>query len=230
VSYAGRPPFVWRVDPVPSSSWEYTAHMKRRSKLVGLVAAVAVMLGGLFVITLGAAPGASAATARQLNYSFQWQQNGFYCGPAATRIALSARGLYFSQNYLAGQLGTTTAGTNSAFDTTRVLNRLGSTSFYETKMIPGNLANQAQINRLQWDIVFDIDRNYPLVANVVGTAFDTDGDRHGYGGGHYLAVVGYRDGGWTAKIADSADAQRVGWYWMSTTRLANWIAARGYSA
>jgi hypothetical protein len=203
---------------------------RKRVKLGRWLAIGAVMLGGLTAVTVGAVSAASAATTKTLNYSFQWQETGYYCAPAATRIALTARGYYYSQSWLAGQLHTTVNGTNSAYDTTRVLNSAGHTAFYETKMIPGNMANQAQINRLQWDVKFDIDRGFPIVANIVGTAYDTDGDMHRYSGGHYLTVVGYRDDGWTVKIADSADAHHVGWYWMSTTRLANWIAARGYSA
>lgn len=65
-----------------------------------------------------------------------------------------------------------------------MLNNAGRTGFYETKWIPGNSATQAEINRLHWDVLYDIDRGYPIVANVVGSAMDTDGDWHSYGGGH----------------------------------------------
>ncbi|MBV1855563.1 C39 family peptidase [Catellatospora tritici] len=191
---------------------------------------IAIALIALTASTASALGAATPASAGELGYEFQWQQNGYYCGPAATRIALTARGYYYTQDYIASQLGTTTNGTNSAADTTRVLNSLGGTGFYETKWIPGNSATQAEINRLQWDVVYDIDRNYPLVVNVVGSAMDTDGDWHTYSGGHYLAVTGYSNDGWTVKIADSADANGYGWYWMSTDRLAHWIALRGYSA
>jgi hypothetical protein len=194
------------------------------------LAAVAVLLSALFVTTVSAASPAAADTSRVLDYEFQWQQNGWYCGPAATRIALTARGFYYSQDFLAGQLGTTTDGTASAYDTTRVLNNQGSTGFYETKMIPGDYATQDQIDRLHWDVLYDVDRNYPIVANIVGSAMDTDGDYHSYWGGHYLTVVGYSNDGWTVKIADPADANGYGWYWMDTIRLAHWIAGRGYSA
>ncbi len=202
----------------------------RSIRPVRLLALITVILSGALLAALGTASPAAAAASRQLGYEFQWQQNGYYCGPAATRIALTARGRYYSQDYIAQQLGMTTNGTNSAYDATRVLNNLGSTSFYETKMIPGYSATQAEVNRLHWDMVYDVDRNYPIVANVVGTAMDTDGDWHSYWGGHYLTVVGYSNDGWTAKIADPADANGYGWYWMSTTRLAHWIALRGYSA
>lgn len=111
-----------------------------------------------------------------------------------------------------------------------MLNNAGRTGFYETKWIPGNSATQAEINRLHWDVLYDIDRGYPIVANVVGSAMDTDGDWHSYGGGHYLVITGYSNDGWRVKVADSADANGYGWYWMETTRMAHWIAARGYSA
>ena len=205
--------------------------MKQHSARLGrLLALVAVVLGGFFT-TVGTAPPASASASKVLGYQFQWQENGYYCGPAATRIALTALGKYYSQNYLAGRLGTTTNGTNSAADTTRVMNELGGyPQFYATKWIPGNMATQQEINRLQWDVNYDINHGFPIVANVVGSAMDTDGDWHTYNGGHYLTVVGYSDDGWTVKIADPADANGYGWYWMTTTRLAHWIAARGYSA
>jgi hypothetical protein len=58
-----------------------------------------------------------------LRYDHQAQTNGYYCGPAAVRNALSAAGVDRDQDSLATQLGTTFAGTNSAEDTTRVLPR-----------------------------------------------------------------------------------------------------------
>ena len=200
-----------------------------RRRLGRMLVTAAAMLATGVGVALPAAP-ATAAASRVLSYEFQWQQNGYYCGPAAVRMALTARNYWYSQGYIAGQLGTTTAGTNSAADTTRVLNGLGNTGFYETKWIPGWSATQAEINRLQWDVVYDIDRNYPLVVNVVGSAMDTDGDWHTYNGGHYLVITGYSDDGWTVKVADSADANGYGWYWMTTARMAHWIAMRGYSA
>jgi hypothetical protein len=203
----------------------------RNSLRVGRLATVlTVVLAGLIGAAVVPASPAMAAATKTLAYEFQWQQNGYYCGPAATRIALTARGYYYTQGYIAGQLGTTVNGTNSAAETTRVLNGLGNTGFYETKWIPGSSATQAEINRLQWDMVYDIDRGYPIVANIVGTAVDTDGDAHSYSGGHFLTVIGYADDGWTAKIADPADANGYGWYSMTTVRLAHWIGLRGYSA
>src|SRR4051794_2125609 len=39
-----------------------------------------------------------------LSVDYQVQQTGYWCGPAATRIALSARGVYRSQSQLAAEL------------------------------------------------------------------------------------------------------------------------------
>jgi hypothetical protein len=162
-----------------------------------------------------------------LGYDYTAQQNYYYCAPAATRMALTAMGQTPSQDDVAKQLGTTEAGTKSAEDTTRVLNSMGGKD-YHTVSIPGSLAKPREMDRLQADIVRALSDGRPVVANVKGSAVDTDGDLHSYEGGHYLTVTGYGDDGRLAKIGDSAD--RYGEYWMTTIALANWIAERGYSA
>ena len=167
---------------------------------------------------------------KMLNYDFQWQPNFYYCGPAATRIAMSARGLVLSQDALATALGTTVNGTNSAADITRVLNGLGNTGIFKSRFIRGSLATQADIEQLKVDVLNTVGTNNPIVANIAGTATDSYGKTHSYPGGHYLTVVGYSDSGDTVKIADPADSYGTGWYMMSTVTLANWIATRGYSA
>lgn len=178
-----------------------------------------------------AGPTAPAApAAKELAYQFRWQENYYFCGPAAARIALTARNLYPSQSQIANSLGTTVNGTGSAADTTRALNALGNTSFYKSRFIPGALATQAEIDRLRADVVNAIINGYAVVANIAGYTTDTNGTVHSYLGGHYLTVVGYVDGGQTVKIADPADALGRGWYLLSAAKLANWIAQRGYSA
>jgi hypothetical protein len=165
-----------------------------------------------------------------LSYQFQLQPNDYYCGPAATRIALTARGHSLTQDQIAADLGTTTSGTNSAEDTTRVLNSVNGTNFYHTTSIPGSSAIPAEMDRLQADVVHAISNGYPIVANIMGYALDTTGTSRGYGGGHYVAVVGYSDNGRTVKIADPANVNGDGTYWMSTINMANWMATRGYSS
>lgn len=168
-------------------------------------------------------------TSKVLDYDYEAQINGWYCGPAATRIALTARDRTPSQDEVASALGTTMNGTNSADDTTRGLNSLAKTNFYQSTFIPGT-PSPAQMDRLQADVVHAISNGYAVVANIVGSATDVDGGWHAYDGGHYLTVVGYRDNGRTVQIADPAFVNGVSSYWMTTIDLANWMATRGYSA
>jgi hypothetical protein len=172
----------------------------------------------------------AAKQAAQVRFGYQEQSTFYFCAPAATRIALSARGHAPSQQDLARSLGTTVNGTDSAHETTRVLNGVNGTDFYRTRSIPGPTATPAQMDRLQADVVRALSHGYPVVANIKGTAADVTGKPHAYEGGHYLTVVGYRDQGRTVQIADPFDPSNGGTYWMSTIALANWIAERGYSA
>ncbi|WP_425413647.1 C39 family peptidase [Micromonospora inyonensis] len=164
-----------------------------------------------------------------LDIQYQEQTTFYYCGPAATRIALTARDVVRSQDDLARRLHTTEAGTNSAEDTTRVLNDLVGRDVYRTRTIPGGAATPAQMDRLQADVVRAVGSGYAVVVNIAGSATDVAGGWHSYPGGHYLTVVGYRDNGRTVKIADPANAA-AGSYWMTSISLAHWAATRGYSA
>ncbi|MER7333071.1 MULTISPECIES: C39 family peptidase [unclassified Micromonospora] len=167
--------------------------------------------------------------AKSLDYDYQAQTTFYNCGPAAVRHALSAAGIDRSQDQLAGPLGTDEMGTDSAEDTTRVLNATVKGDPYRTRMIPGGAATPAQMDRLQADVVAAITAGRGVVVNVAGSATDTDGGWHSFPGGHYIAVVGYQDEGRLVKIADSANPATAS-YWMSTIDLANWAATRGYSA
>ncbi|MGC4749719.1 C39 family peptidase [Micromonospora sp. DT201] len=163
-----------------------------------------------------------------LDYDYEAQNTYYNCGPAATRNALSATGIDRTQEELGAEMGTTEMGTNSAEDTTRVLNAEVKGSPYQTRMFAG-APSPAQMDQLQADVVKAITEGRGVVANVVGDATDTDGGWHSYGGGHYIAVVGYKDNGRTVRIADSANPADPS-YWVTTIDLANWIASRGYSA
>ncbi|QLQ35021.1 C39 family peptidase [Micromonospora robiginosa] len=167
-------------------------------------------------------------SSRTLDYDYQAQTTYYYCGPAAVRNALSANGIERSQDTLAVALGTTEMGTNSAEDTTRVLNQQVKGNPYRTRMIPGS-ATRAQIDQLQADVVRAVSNGRAVVSNIVGDATDTNGGWHSFPGGHYIAVVGYKNDGRTVRIADSADPSLPS-YWVSTIDLANWMATRGYSA
>ncbi|MEH1101459.1 C39 family peptidase [Micromonospora sp. CPCC 205561] len=164
-----------------------------------------------------------------LKYDHQVQSTFYNCGPAAVRHALSAAGVARSQSALGAQLGTDEMGTDSAEDTTRVLNATVKGDPYRTRMIPGGAATPAQMDRLQADVVAAVTDGRGVVVNVAGSVTDTDGGWHSFPGGHYIAVVGYQDEGRLVKIADSANPATAS-YWVSTIALANWAATRGYSA
>ncbi len=178
-----------------------------------------------------AKPAASKSpSSKVLDYDYAAQTTYYYCGPAAVRNALSATGVKSTQDALAADLGTTEMGTNSAADTTRVLNEMvEGDNPYRTRMISGGSATSAQIDRLQADVVKAVAAGRGVVANIAGDATDVNGGWHSFPGGHYIAVVGYRNDGRTVRIADSADPSLPS-YWVSTITLAHWTATRGYSA
>lgn len=182
----------------------------------------------------GAAPSPTTAAAvpaqLDLKYQFAWQENYYFCGPAATRIALTARGMYPSQSEVAQALGTTVNGTNSSDDTTRALNQYTASGFYTAHFIRGQAATDADVAALKQAVLNAVGKGYAVVANIAGSTVDDSGHGHSYPGGHYLTIVGYRDGGDTVKIADPADATGVGSYTLSTRKMADWIALRGYAA
>lgn len=181
-----------------------------------------------------AAPAKPAApafpAAKQLNYQYQGQINFYYCGPAATRIALSAHGHSLSQDEVASKLGTTINGTPSAVDTTRVLNSIDGPNTYHTTDVPHKNVTAKQTERFRADVMRAINNGNPVVANIAGTATDTLGGTHSYDGGHYVTVVGYADDGHTVLIADPADMVADGSYWMSTGDVTTWMGTHGYSS
>lgn len=158
---------------------------------------------------------------------YQAQPNFYYCGPAATRMALSALGRPLPQDEVAQRLGTTQAGTDSALDVTRVLNELTGDA-YRTTEIPDTTAKPDEVHRLREDIRHALAQGRAVVANVGGTTVDIDGTPHSYEGGHYLALVGYRPQDDLLRVADPAAPKRE--YWLAVPKVANWIAERGYSS
>jgi len=228
-----------------------------KMKTVGGLAAAIIGLTGLFSAALDTTP-ASAATpttaataaaapvttpasadpapatsdhstaSKQLALNYQPQPNFYWCGPAAARNALTTTGHDITMADLAHQMGTTEAGTNSANDITAALNKVtGSDTYHTTELANPTISGQ-QADTVKHDIITTIDDNRAVVANIAGTATDTDGTTHSYQGGHYIAIHGYRDNGNQVEIADSANPNTAH-YWINTTDLANWMATRGYS-
>ncbi|PTA47080.1 C39 family peptidase [Micromonospora sp. RP3T] len=203
-----------------------------------IVAGIAATAGGIAgpAIAAQATPAERAAAVvadrksgeRELGVRYEAQPNFYFCGPAAARNALSVQGKNIDVAAMAKEMGTTEAGTNSINDITPVLNKETGKDVYRSTEIPVDKAGD-KVDKLRADVVRAVDDGRAVVANIAGTATDTDGTVHSFEGGHYISVVGYRDGGKVVTIADSANPDQAS-YRMDVEALAHWIASRGYSS
>lgn len=82
-----------------------------------------------------------------LSISFQTQQNDYYCGPAAVRMLLAATGKYYTQDYIAGQIGTTVNGTGFGASFINPINSLSSGTGFSFNLVWGasDLKNRSVI-------------------------------------------------------------------------------------
>ncbi|MFF0822651.1 C39 family peptidase [Micromonospora haikouensis] len=211
----------------------------RRTALT--VAGIAATAGGIAgpALAAQAAPAERAAASvqaerrpageRQLDVRYEAQPNFFYCGPAAARNALSVQGKNIDVDTMAKEMGTTEAGTNSINDITPVLNKETGRNAYHSTEMPADKVDGKRVEKLRADIVRAVDDGRAVVANIAGTATDTDGVSHSFEGGHYISVVGYSEGGKTVTIADSANPDQAS-YRIDVDALAHWIASRGYAS
>lgn len=172
----------------------------------------------------------SAPAWRVLSVDYQIQETGYWCGPAATRVALSARMIPPSQAALAAQLPTDTNGTDWIGQVTATLNaRLGG-AHYKTTEMPNDPPTGAQRDRLWNDIVISIDNNYPVVTNIVAPASNHPPGYPNYTIYHYFTVIGYNPDTREVYIADSANFGGNQLYWLSFDQLATLIPPKGYSS
>jgi Peptidase_C39 like family len=213
---------------VASAEEAHTAAVSRVAAEPGASAApVEVTRDGSRVHTKPTDVGAS----KTLEVDYQVQETSYWCGPAATRIALSARMAAPSQADLAAQLGTTENGTDDIKQVTGVLNANLGTNAYESKYLPNDPPSQEQKDLLWNDIVHGIDDNHPLVTNIVAPPGNQPPgyppDQTIY---HYFTVIGYDEANKTVLIADPASFGGNQIYWLSFDQLASLIPPKGYSA
>ncbi|MFF5173881.1 C39 family peptidase [Micromonospora sp. NPDC000089] len=166
---------------------------------------------------------------RELKVDYEAQPNFYYCGPAATRNALSVQGKNIDVDAMAKEMGTTEDGTNSINDITPVLNKETGRNAYHSTELPADKVDGKRVDQLRADVVRAVDDGRAVVANIAGTATDTDGVTHSFEGGHYISVVGYKDNGKVVTIADSANPDQAS-YRIDVDALAHWIVSRGYSS
>jgi hypothetical protein len=173
------------------------------------------------------AANAHAAADHVLNVEYQVQETGYWCGPAATRIALSARGVFRSQADLAAELGTTENGTDWIGQVTGVMS--GYVGWYQTTEMPNDPPTQEQRDKLWADIVHDIDSGYAIVANIVAPPGNQPPGYPPETIYHYFTVIGYNDVDRTVRIADPASFGGNQLYWLTFDQLATLIPPKGYS-
>jgi peptidase C39-like protein len=166
-----------------------------------------------------------------LDHDYQVQQTSYWCGPAATRIVLSARISPPSQQTLANELGTTTNGTDWIGQVTGVLNDDLGAQYYKTTEMPNDPPTPSQRDRLWTDVVHSIDNDFAIVANIVAPPGNQP---PGYPSNqtiyHYFAVVGYNAETRKVYIADSANFSGNQHYWLTLDKLATLIPPKGYSS
>lgn len=163
---------------------------------------------------------------KTLSHTYQLQINESFCGPAATRVALSIRGNSPSQQEIAGVLHTTADGTDSVNNVIAGMRwYLGDPANYKAVFIPGQDATASEAATLRQNLVSSINAGYGVVCNIAGPISTLDGGWYSYPGGHYVTVVGYANDGATFLIADVYTRE----YWVTAAALATWVASRGYA-
>lgn len=184
-------------------------------------------------------PAPTAPASKTLNIAWQRQINGYYCGPGTTRIVISTRESTNlpTQDFLAGQLGTDTDGTDHINSMRDVLNArwklTGADAFVSHDMdFTPTAAQRAQFKA---DVVKRIAAGYGIVTNVISgwrpPGYPTTGTIY-----HYVAIVGYDQNGDKVLVADPAGEGGSGTafknvprtYWVDIEDMATWIGGKGY--
>ncbi len=174
--------------------------------------------------------GSHADAWRVLAVHYEAQQTGYWCGPTATDIALSARMAPPGQARLANELGTTTNGTDWIGQVTGVLNDNLRAGWYVTREMPSDPPTQAQRDLLWTDLTRAVDDGFPLVANIVAPPSNHPPGYPNTTIYHYFAVIGYNPDTRAAYIADPANFGGHQEYWLSFDQLATLIPPKGYTA
>ena len=167
------------------------------------------------------ATSAEAGVQRTVPYEYVRQQTQSWCSAASSFIALSSR-RNPTQAGLARRLGLEGgSGLQDPLRIAAVLNdRLGLTGAahrYVFRQPPAGTLKE----RLRMRVVTSINAGYAVVINMDRVAGDT------YSAGHYVAIVGYRDGQY--KIADPDEPARNG-VWFSADQVVAWNKLNRFTA
>lgn len=169
---------------------------------------------------------AGPMASRALVTDHQWQQTGYWCGPAATRHALTARGIYYTQAHLAADLGTHTGGTDHISQVTRELNAHGGGN-YATVNTYNDPMTSTQKSQLWSRIQSSVNADRAIVANIISMPSSKPSHYPNSTIYHYFTISGYDTSNKTVRIVDSAFGTAR--YWLPFDQVARLIAGKGYS-
>ena len=93
------------------------------------------------------------------------QTRSWDCGPASAQIILAAQGIDKTEDWLIGQIGTTTAGTNHAGLICPTLNSLMPGSGYVPVWLSVDPPSRTQVDKLWADVTRSIDANRGAILN-----------------------------------------------------------------
>lgn len=168
---------------------------------------------------------------KSLPVAYEPQVTGYWCGPAATRIAMSSVTQDLpDQAALASALGTTENGTDHIRQVTDFMNKALGGDKYKTVDWGGKPLTDGMKQQLWQDTVKDVDKGKALVANIVATS---ENQPAGYPSGetiyHYVSIVGYDAQNKKVQISDPANFSGQNNYWLSLDQAASLIQPKGYS-
>jgi hypothetical protein len=168
---------------------------------------------------------------KSLPINYEAQLTGYWCGPAATRIAMSSQTQDLpDQASLASGLGTTTNGTDHIRQVTDFMNNALGADKYKTVDWGGKPLTDEMKQQLWQDTVKDIDEGKALVANIVAPPGNQPPNYPSsqtiY---HYVSIVGYDAPNQKVQIADPANFGGQTTYWLSLDQAASLIQPKGYS-
>ncbi len=167
---------------------------------------------------------------RELGVRYEAQPNFYYCGPAATRNALSVQGKNINVDDMAKEMGTTEAGTNSINDITPVLNKeTGKADAYHSPSrsaaptpTPSRPTNCAPTSSGPWTTAGPWSRTSPAPAPTP-TASATPTRAGTTSASSATATAA------TPSRSPTPPTRTPASYQISVEHLADWIATRGYA-
>lgn len=158
-------------------------------------------------------------TSRYLDQTMSPQETNYWCGPAAVQASLRQRGTYRSQTQLAvdldvGSSGGTYWGEGRTAPVPRVMNTYGNAGAYWIGRAVAYSATADDKARFVDNLVYDIDRGYP----ILGNAYQVKDGPHLNGHPlekaiqHWYEIRGYYGSGYSTAYADpAAGAPSISW-------------------